>query len=56
VPALIHGLVKHEADPEMGELLDAAQHIGLIVGRKQFEAGASRADQTGLAGMANFSL
>ncbi len=34
VPALIHGLVKHEAEPQMGELLYAAQHVRLIV-RKQ---------------------
>jgi hypothetical protein len=40
----------------MGELLDAAQRIGLIVGRKQFEAGASRADQAGLAGYGELLL
>ncbi len=50
VPALVHGLVKHEAYPEMGELLDAAQHVRLIVGGKQLEAGAGRGDQAGLAG------
>ena len=50
VPALRHGLVKDEAEPQMGELLDAAQHIRLIVRGEQLEAGASRFDQTGLAG------
>ncbi len=49
VPALHHGLVKHEAEPEVGELLDAAQHVRLIVGGQQLEAGAGRFDQTGLA-------
>ncbi|MNX28360.1 hypothetical protein D3C86_584640 [compost metagenome] len=50
VPALGHGLVKHEAEPEVGKLLYAPQHIRLIVGRQQLQAGAGRFDQAGLAG------
>ncbi|VXA82095.1 hypothetical protein AERO8C_120507 [Aeromonas veronii] len=50
MPALRHGLVKDEAEPQMGELLDAAQHIRLIVRGEQLEAGAGRFDQPGLAG------
>ena len=50
VPALGHGLVKHEAEPEVGKLLYAAQHVRLIVGRQQLQAGAGRFDQAWLAG------
>ena len=50
VPTLLHGLVKHEAEPEVGELLYAAQHVRLIVGGQQLEPGPDGFDQTGLAG------
>ena len=49
IPPLLHGLVKDEAEPQMGELLDAAQHVRLIVGGAQLEAGTGRFDQAGLA-------